>query len=307
MKGVFFWQSQGLVERSMQEVAETLQLGGVDTLLVKANDGSAWMSRFDRGFAPVRGIETLLQWREALAPHGIRVMPWGNPRSPGLNEDIEQLAQMTAEIARALGSYDLDVEPGPMYWSALDRGDSSGVEPFFARLRELAPEAELVLDFPGSWAWDRITRLLQLAEPYVDRFEIQSYWTPAKAEADEARLRQLTAKPIDHIVSYQHLDAMLDWLEQRGSRRVLVWDFAHMSRPLYQRLSAFDGREDQPSTTLAWQEPGFAALARQGVIQGPPVTEPYPSARGDVLQQGERGLAIWVKERNQNFWVPWGE
>jgi hypothetical protein len=241
VKGCFLWQTADVAERSIDQVAETLLGGGCDTLLVKANDGSAWMSRFDGGFGAVSGLASLETWRAGLARYGIRLVPWGNPRSPGLNEDVEELARMTAAIARTCGSYDFDVEPGPLYWRALDAGDTSGVVPFFARVRELAPTARLVLDFPGSWAWGRITRLLELAEPYVDAFEIQSYWDPARARSDEARLRQITAKPIAHIAYYTHLPAMLEWLAAEGRADVLVLDFAHMSAPLYQRLAAFNG------------------------------------------------------------------
>ena len=249
MKGLFLWQWDDIAERSVDEVAQTLRVGGCDTLLVKANDGSAWMSRFDRSPLALGSIKDVEQRRQALADLGVRMVPWGNPRCPGVTEDVESLARMTASIARAAGAYDYDVEPGPMYWRSLP--ELAGAERFFGRVRELAPSARLVLDFPGSWAWSYgIAELIRVAEPYLDGFEIQSYFPTSTAARDEARLRGLTDKPICHIAYYTRVREFVDWALGRGSGDLLVWDFAHMDPSAYAQLARIP-RVQEPSPVAA--------------------------------------------------------
>ena len=128
---------------------------------------------------------------------------------------------LAATCAKICGCFDFDVEPGPQYWHAIDFGDYHNVVPLFRRVRELAPNAELTLDFPGSWAWDPTTPLLQSAAPYADRIAIQSYWTPTVATNDQAKPQALgLGKPLEHIAITGHLPQMLAWLVQQGATRV---------------------------------------------------------------------------------------
>lgn len=297
-RGMYLWQANGMAERTVEEIVATLRTGGVSELRWKAGQYTTWEGHFDHGGAwslnSAADVELLAG---QLGDAGISSYPWIVPM--GLAPAAE--AAFAATVAAACGRLDLDVEPGSQFWSAVDRADYSAVVPYFSELRDRAGSGvELTLDFPGKWAWTELTPLLRLAEPYVDRFAIQSYFGPMAAAADEARLRQITSKPIDHIADVARLGAMLDWLSQRGLDRVWVWDAAHMTAAAYALLAA----HPDTGSGVEWQAPGFAELRLGHPEMGDALGAPYSDAMGNVWQNGRTGRALWLKDLNRNYWLP---
>lgn len=237
-------------------------------------------------------------------------IPWCVP----MGLDTEREAQFAADVAHIAGAIDFDLEPYADFWPALPKGDYSQVAPFFKRVRELVPDAEITLDFPArntAWEWAVVKHAVELAAPYVDRFALQSYFGVGQAMDAERRVKALVpGKPIDHIVTPPMLGpALSDHLENTDATRLLIWLARDMNATYYQRLKATPLSESPdptptPAPAHAWQEPGFAALRRAaGARMGDPNEDAHADGQGNVWQAGDAGVAVWMKAFNRNYWL----
>jgi len=166
--------------------------------------------------------------KAALAPYGIALTCWAVVR--GRPEWRDEHVAMAKAVADITGQIDFDIEPeAPLFWGALRGRDFSEVQPFFAAVRAALGSAEILVDFPGSWAWGYLEPdLFRLAEPYVDGWLIQSYFGSAVAAADEERLLRCTTRPVYHIADTPHLDETAAWLAGRGAGRLYVWQASEL-------------------------------------------------------------------------------
>jgi hypothetical protein len=306
MRSMYLWQANQMAERTLDQIAATLALGNVDEIRYKAGQFTTWTGHFDHGGAwSINSLADVASVRDGFQAHGIRSYPWVVP----MGLDAEAEAQFAAGIALVCGRLDLDVEPGSDFWGAVNQHDYRAVVPYFSRLRQLVgPDVELTLDFPGKWAWGYLTPLLKLAEPYVDRFAIQSYFGVPDARNDQALLRQITQKPIDQISSVGWLASMLAWLQTPGAAACgfVVWQASEMNAAAYELLAAasFPDAPPVPTPLYAWQPPGFSALRQSHPEMADPSGNPYSDGQGNVWQEAASGRALWIREYNANYWLP---
>jgi len=321
-KIMYAHQSDQLAERTVGQFCQTLALGGVTQVRVKTTQWLTWTGHFDQGPAwSITGLDVLQQVAAQFAAGGVELFPWGVPMGLDANGStatdaagVEAEAQRFAAIANACGRVDLDVEPYADFWPAVAVGDYRAVVPLFSRIRELAPEAQIVMDLPYRSAPSVEDRLLspviEAVSPYVDAFFLQSYFGVAQAQGAEARAKSHTNKPVYHIVASdagQFAD-MLAWQTAAGAEHVAVWVAPRMNASLYATLSqhSFGGASNgvhQPS--VAWQAPGFTGLFEQrGAEMGDPLDLPYADNYGNVFQDSSNGTALWIKAYNSNFWLP---
>lgn len=170
---------------------------GFDGLLVKALDGTEWMSTFDPAADAITSPDQVAAQRDQCHAAGLKYYVWTNPLH---NVDLEAQAQRTAAAALASDGLFLDVEPysgRPPFWGALrEPGLADG---FMRRLRDLAPDLWIALQ-PDP----RPARLAEIRPeewfPYIDAFAGQHYWTdfsPSKETwATRARLELSNAAEI---------------------------------------------------------------------------------------------------------------
>jgi hypothetical protein len=322
-KIMYAHQSDQLAERTVEQFCQTLALGGVTQVRVKATQWLTWTGHFDRGPAwSITSLDVLQQVAAQFAAGGIELVPWGVPMGLDANGNtavdaagVEAEAQRFAAIANACGKVDLDVEPYADFWPAVSVGDYRAVVPLFSRIRELAPDAQIMMDLPYRSAPSVEDRLLspviEAVSPFVDAFFLQSYFGVAQAQDAEARAKTHTDKPVCHIVASDagQFGDMLAWQTEVGAADVAVWVAPRMNAGLYAALAqhTFGAviHHDVQQPQIAWQAPGFASLFEQrGAEMGNPLDLPYADNYGNVFQDSPNGTALWVKAYNTNFWLP---
>src|SRR5262249_24964998 len=149
-------QSDGLAEQTIAALCETLALGNVTQVRVKATQWLTWSGHFDHGLAwNISDLQALIDARDQFAAGGIELWPSALPIGLDANGNraadatgVEAEAQRFAAIANAIGKVDLYVEPYSDFWPAVAVGDYDAVTPLFSRIRELAPTAEITMDLP---------------------------------------------------------------------------------------------------------------------------------------------------------------
>jgi hypothetical protein len=144
---------------------------GYTGILVKALDGTTWMSRYDISRDAISNLEEVEYQAGVAHADGLYYFAWTNPLS-GLELALE--ATLTAQVARACDGVFLDVEPYAQFWGS---GVAAGVASQFMQwVRAEAPAAFLALqpDPRGGalgsirvWEWT----------PYVDALAGQHYWS----------------------------------------------------------------------------------------------------------------------------------
>lgn len=319
-KIVYAHQADQLAERSIAEFCQTLRLGAVDQVRIKVCQWLTWTGRFDDGPGwDIESMDALLEARNTFEAEGIEFFPWGCPMGLDAAGDtavdaagVEAEAQRFAAIANACGKVDLDIEPYAEFWPALVGGDYRAVGPFFRRLRELAPTAQIVVDLPyrdAAWSGDedeRMSPVIELASPFVEAFYLQSYFGVEQAQDAERRARQHTQRPIYHIADCAHLPAMLTWLDGVSVEHVAVWVAQNMNLALYQQLAARDfGGPGTVAGTIPWHDARFAALRHDlGSRMGEPTELAVTDNLGNVFQESALGFALWKKTYDASFWMP---
>lgn len=322
---VYFHQANQLAERSVGALASTLAVGGIKRARIKATQWLTWTGRWDSGPAwDIDSLDAVKRLRDEFLAVGITLEPWGVPM--GLQSDGTSFitdersarpeAERFANIANVCGFIDLDMEPYAEFCPPIVSRDYRFATPFFKVLRDLAPDATIVVDLPyrdNVWAGDEnelMSPVIEYASPYVDGFFLQSYFGIPQAGDAEARAKQHTDKPVNHIGHTTQggpgirLRDMAQWAEDQGGEAFSVWVGQFMTLADYEDLAMYDfGGDDIPPSLVKWQEPGFANLARQGEIACDPQSIPYTDAHGNVYQDGSCGFAVWRKELNRNFFV----
>ncbi|GEM_PF-5474515 len=307
---MYVHQFDQLMERTLGEVIETFRAGGMAEARAKSHQWLTWIGTprasgdYDHAPHAIKGLEDVERIRAAFAAAEMGFVPWCVP----MGLDPEREAELGAQVANVCGALELDVEPYEAFWPALAHGEYGAVEPYFARLRERAPEARLVLNIPARatpWEWGRLEQVVMLARAYVDEVTVQSYFGVPQAEEAEARVAAVAQRPVRHLASARTLAEMLDWACQRAQEWLGVWRAADMTPALYARLPKGDQRSATgQAPDVTWMEPGFAALARAlGPAMGEPLAAPEADAQGNVWQRGRLGMALWVKRSNTNHWL----
>jgi PAS domain-containing protein len=326
MKEMFAHEADELAERSIGEFCATLKLGGVGVARVKATQWLTWTGRWDGGPGwDIDSLDALHRARIGFESEGIAFRPWGCPMGLDSNghtayNDATVRAEVMrfAEIANECGYIDLDVEPYAEFWPALAVDDYRAVEPFFRLLREEAPDARIVIDVPyrnSTWEGDRISKVLEIVDPYVDEVWFQSYFGVAQMLDAEARARRKTDRPLKHIVSCTNdnpgFAAQVRYLSERGDDDVAIWIAQAMDGAKYATLAQYAFDSPPPEGDIRWQSPendptgGFQAfyLAHPDDV-GTPTTLPYADSLGNVWQESASGTMIWIKRFNRNLFVP---
>ncbi|HEY3058845.1 MAG TPA: hypothetical protein VGL99_07735 [Chloroflexota bacterium] len=199
MKLLQLWKFGGS-GRDADNLADAIgraQQHGFDGLLVKALDGTEWMSAFDSGADAIASSDQVAAQRDACHAAGLKYYVWTNPLH---NVDLDVQATRTAAAALASDGIFLDVEPfagPPPFWGPLrPPGLADG---FMRRVRELAPDVWIALQpdpRPGRLAEIRPEEWF----PYINAFAGQHYWTDfspsAESWATRARLELSNAAEI---------------------------------------------------------------------------------------------------------------
>lgn len=320
MKGGYIHNFAEMGEPTPAAICDTFLAGGVDNVRFKTHQWLSWNGKpkaggYDTSPYAITNLDAVKARCDDFVDRGIRPIPWCVP----MGLDVEAEAQFCARVANVAGALDFDVEPYEEFWPGIARGDYGAVVPFFARVRDLAPDAELTLDFPArntAWEWGKIKHAVELAAPYVDRLALQSYFGVGQADDAQARVAALgLGKPIDHIVTPPMLGPELAGLLARtAASRVLIWLARDMNAGAYQQLKAIALADEQPPApapppAVAWQDPGFSALrGKVGAPMGEPAGEAYPDSLGNVWQDAANGgKAEWVNRLNRNIWIPTGQ
>jgi hypothetical protein len=159
---------------SLDQAIALAQQYGYDGLLVKALDGTQWMSAFDPSTDAIGSADQVAAQRDRCHAANIKYYAWTNPLH---DVDLDVQAQRTAAAARMSDGLFLDVEPysgRPPFWGALR--PTGLADSFMRRVRDLAPDAWFALQ-PDP----RAARLREIRPeewfPYVDAFAGQHYWT----------------------------------------------------------------------------------------------------------------------------------
>jgi hypothetical protein len=144
---------------------------GYTGLLVKALDGTDWMSRYDGSADAISSLAELTAQVARVHDEGLYYFAWTNPLS---TVELALQATLTGQVARACDGVFLDVEPYTQFWGA-DRPAGLASQ-FMQWVRLEAPAAFIGLqpDPRGShlgeikvWEW----------MPHVDVFAGQHYWS----------------------------------------------------------------------------------------------------------------------------------
>ncbi len=302
-KGIYAHQASQLAERTIEQFADTLALGGCDEVRIKTHQFTTWTGRFDAGPAwDMTSLVELRRVRDALKARGIRLVPWAVP----MGLDVEAEAQFGAMVARECGALDLDVEPYAEFWPGIPRRDFSAVAPYFARLRQLCgPSIDLTLDVPARmpYEWPAVREAVRLAAPHVDRIFLQSYFGVAQAKAAEVYVAEVAAgRPVEHIADTVHLVEMLQWL--RG-RPVLVWVAQQMNSALYAALVAYTvagppAPGPVPAPQYVVGEGLRNAMAAHGDV---PVSDEGPAGAPLRYSIGKSGRIYWYAEASNHVAV----
>jgi hypothetical protein len=302
MKGGYIHNFAEMGEPTPAAICDTFLAGGVDNVRFKSSQWLSWNGKpkpggYDTSPYAITNLDAVKARCDDFVDRGIRPIPWCVP----MGLDVEAEAQFCARVANVAGALDFDVVP------------------FFARVRDLAPDAELTLDFPArntAWEWGKIKHAVELAAPYVDRLALQSYFGVGQADDAGARVAALgTGKPIDHIVTPPMLGPELAGLLARtAASRVLIWLARDMNADAYQRLKAINLVGEQPpgpppDPAVGWDQPGFSDLrAKVGDAMGDPLGAAHPDSLGNVWQESANGgKAVWVNNLNRDVWIPTGQ
>lgn len=320
MKGGYIHNFAEMGEPTPAAICDTFLAGGVDNVRFKTHQWLSWNGKpkaggYDTSPYAITNLDAVKARCDDFRDRGIRPIPWCVP----MGLDVEAEAQFCARVANVAGALDFDVEPYEEFWPGIARGDYGAAVPFFARVRDLAPDAEFTLDFPArntAWEWGKIKHAVELAAPYVDRFALQSYFGLAQAQDAEARVAVLgTGKPIDHIVTPPMIRRDLaTYLGDSGASRLLIWLARDMNAGAYQmlqfvKLSGETPPGPPPEPAVGWDQPGFSDLrAKVGTAMGDPSGAAHPDSLGNVWQESTNGgKAVWVNNLNRDVWIPTGQ
>ncbi len=205
-RALFLWMFSAQAEHTWQEaIATARQLAGADLLLVKAMDGTQWMSDFDRAPGAIFSQKQLQQGIALAVQSGLTVVPWvvANRRNdaamhaqlgPTLVIDLEPYPQFWEEDAEAAAGYLADLAAAgvsDLYVSIDPRQhalDSLGVASWAARVSGLLPQLYWT-DFQQSAlaTLDLLAPLLALGCPIIPVLpgdgaaDFLTFWTAAQA------------------------------------------------------------------------------------------------------------------------------
>ena len=182
-------------ERGLNDAVTTALRFGFTGLLVKALDGTDWMSKYDRSPDALDSIESVARQAALASMSGLYFFCWTNPR-----RDVDTMLQasLTSRVAKACDGVFLDVEPYPQFWG--DGAPPGLAAAFMESIREGAPDAFIALQpDPRPVALDQI-RIHEWL-PFVDAFAGQHYWTdfgtnPTDELASAIMLGKTLHKPI---------------------------------------------------------------------------------------------------------------
>lgn len=184
------WQTTGQAEKTPEEMAATCQQYGYGGVLVKALDGTAWMSNFDPG--GLGSAEQVAEWAEFFRGVDLKMLCWVNP----LQQNTGAQADMAAAIGNACDGLAFDTEPYASFWgvgapagladSYMTRLRSGLNDPDLPRIWQPDPRPERLAELlPDEWA-QHMTIIA--TQDYVTDF----YWTPS-AQAMRGLLDQTQA------------------------------------------------------------------------------------------------------------------
>jgi hypothetical protein len=156
---------------------------GYTGLLIKALDGSDWMSRFDSSQDALHNLAQVAYQVDRAHMAGLYCFVWTVPQQA----DWEVQAAISAAMSKVADGLFLDVEPYSQFWGAWAQPGLASQ--FMTRIRESAPDAFIVLQ-PDP----RPTHLAEIRTgewmPGCDAIAGQHYWTDfgtdPSAELDHA-------------------------------------------------------------------------------------------------------------------------
>jgi hypothetical protein len=241
-RAIWMWEYCQQAEQQIEAVAVTaLQLAGCDTVLVKAMDGSDWLSRYDRGTAAIDGPATWQATVRRGAAAGIAVLPWvvAHGQDPAAEAGLHALLGETliCDLEPYPDFFTADAGNVPVYLSALR---AAGVQRLYASI-DPRPSAVAAI---GVSAWAGL----------VDGLLPQLYFTDFGGEPLEvipmlAHLCALNGRVVPVLPGNgQPADLRAIWnlAQALGCRGVSVWRMGSMDR---QQLQAFAGlAAPRPST-----------------------------------------------------------
>ena len=169
--GLLYRQGNDIPEANEMSVSDLCDDYGFRIICPKAADGDAWQSTFDTDpILRITGADRLREMKQAYRARNIDLAPWVVYRG----RDWIAEATLHAEIANICGSVIVDFEW--KYAGFADSGTFEDAVAYFAKLRELAPEATIVFcpdprqvkygSFDASQIW-----------PHVSGYSPQQYWT----------------------------------------------------------------------------------------------------------------------------------
>jgi hypothetical protein len=138
--GVGWWlrQFSDTGEGTVSGIAQTMQqLGGGTCWMQKVADGLTWQGQADPE-TPITSMDTLEAFAQATAAAGLPLVPVVVPRGA----DPAGEGTLHGQIAAALGSLCVDLEPYAGFW---DGSDLSQIPVYLQALRAAASDAYLIL------------------------------------------------------------------------------------------------------------------------------------------------------------------
>lgn len=314
-------EAMQLAERTTKEFCDTVKRGGCEAVGIKVAQGYTWTGYYDNGPAwDINNFDAMMATRDEFEVNGIKFQPWCCPMGLQTDKSTPYYNMATAKaeadfygrIAKATGYLDLDIEPYPEFCPPLAQGDYRWAVPFFSQLRDLAPDAYIVLDVPNrdsAWEGGKVGPLISMATPYIDAVHVQAYFGVDDMHSQMGRAQDHTDVWVFPIIACTpNFDAQLGVAaDDPGIFNVSIWVAQSMNAKYYEQLAQhkFGSPTPQP-TPYTWQEPGFAELRRVLGNQdmGDPVGLPYADNIGNVFQDGANGRATWQKDYNKNYWLP---
>lgn len=173
------WQWEG---QSLLGVINLCEQYGFTGLLVKALDGTSWMSQFDSHPDALGSVSEVRSQADVVHDANLNYFTWTNP----LQKDYLAQATLTARISEACDGVFLDVEPYAQFWGAT--APVGRAREFMETLRGVSPDAFVVLQpdpRPARLAEIRVEEWL----PYCDALSGQHYWSDFQSSPTGELLR----------------------------------------------------------------------------------------------------------------------
>jgi hypothetical protein len=152
--------------------------------MVKTNDGTSWMSRWDRSQGAMSGPPQVREIADYFEAAGVPFHAWGVTRGTDPTGEAQIAAEVLASGARSF-TFDLEPPEGNSYW----HGSPDSAARLGEELRKIAPKAYLAVT-PDPRPWRVAMVPLTEFAGFSNEIMPQTYWRIFDSPSNHRRLNQ---------------------------------------------------------------------------------------------------------------------